>query len=164
MQAPKIDAFEFCRQKERRDGRFKLADMSRLAAECTDAEGELQWQLAGATNQFGHPTIEMQVSGEVRLRCQRCMQALPFTIGSKSVLVLGRSEQEADDIEALLDDEAVDVIVGEHSMSVLDLIEDEALLALPPSPRHEQCPDGDVAEVEKQQSKVSPFAVLKKLQ
>jgi uncharacterized protein len=41
------------------------------------------------------------------------------------------------------------------------LVEDEALLALPLSPRHEKCP-GDVptSGVEKAES---PFAVLKKL-
>jgi uncharacterized protein len=41
------------------------------------------------------------------------------------------------------------------------LVEDEALLALPLSPRHEQCP-GDVPTSGKEKAE-SPFAVLKKL-
>jgi uncharacterized protein len=41
------------------------------------------------------------------------------------------------------------------------LVEDEALLSLPLSPRHEVCPEGSEAAVSSKLE--SPFAILKKL-
>ena len=93
------------------------------------------------------------------------MTAMPFDIASESVLVLAKDDDAADAIEELLDDEAIDVIVGEPEFDVVYLVEDEALLALPVAPKHEVCPGkavepvGSVEAVEK----VSPFAVLKNL-
>jgi len=63
----------------------------------------------------------------------------------------------------LLEDDEVDVIVGSHAFDLLQVIEDEALLALPLSPKHETCPDRDAFERLKEDRKESPFAVLKNL-
>ena len=46
-------------------------------------------------------------------------------------------------------------------MDLLMLVEDEALLSLPLSPRHAVCP-GPVQEVQKEKAE-SPFSVLKNL-
>ena len=48
-------------------------------------------------------------------------------------------------------------------MQVMELVEDEALLALPLSPRHEACPDKAAIEVLDEVKKPSPFAVLKNI-
>ena len=78
------------------------------------------------------------------------------------MLILAKDETEADKIEEMLGDEDIDVIVGSREMNVFDLVEDEALLALPLSPRHEVCPDASKLEGLKAE-KPSPFAVLKDL-
>jgi uncharacterized protein len=46
-------------------------------------------------------------------------------------------------------------------MDLLALVEDEALLSLPLSPRHEVCPEGSEVVVDSKLE--SPFAILKKL-
>ena len=86
---------------------------------------------------------------------------MPHAMASESTLLLAKDEADADEIEARVDDERLDVIVGSTSQDLMVLVEDEALLALPLSPRHAECP-GDVPSslVEKAES---PFAVLKKL-
>jgi uncharacterized protein len=80
---------------------------------------------------------------------------------SSTVLMLGKDDEHADEIEEVLADESIDVIVGSRSCDIRDLIEDEALLALPQVPKHDVCPDNQLLDVLRNE-KPSPFAVLKK--
>lgn len=159
-----IDAFEFCRLKERREGRLTVAELPRLAEESLDKYGSLSWSLEGGAERHGHPQLELAISGDVRLVCQRCLTPFAFDIDSSSVLVLAPDESSADEIDAQLDDENVEVIVGTHSFDIRQLIEDEALLAIPLSPKHDVCP-GKAPSIDPapEPKKESPFAVLKNL-
>ena len=76
--------------------------------------------------------------------------------------MLGKDDAHADEIEDILDDETIDVIVGSRTMSAADLIEDEALLALPQVPKHRVCPDTALIDSIKTEKKL-PFAGLKDL-
>lgn len=168
MQDFVIDAFAFCRNNEQSSGSLQVAELLRLSEDCANSEGVLEWSLAGGQNQYGHPELTLTVSGAVNLVCQRCLTPFAYEIDSESVLVLAKSEEDADEIEALLEDDEVDVVVGSKSLNVRDLIEDEALLAIPQSPRHAVCPDTSGNSVPKAETapadgskKESPFAVLK---
>ncbi|KIF82675.1 YceD family protein [Noviherbaspirillum autotrophicum] len=163
MNAFVIDAFEFCRLKEGREGEITVADLPRLSEESVDKSGALRWSLKGGNDSRGHPQLTLSISGGVRLMCQRCLTPFGFDIESESVVVLARDEVSADEIEALLADESVDVIVGSRAFNFAELIEDEALLAIPLSPKHEVCPDQAMPVAPKDVGKVSPFAVLKNL-
>ena len=158
-----IDAFDFGRLKEKREGEVPVAEFTRLAQECVDTSGMLRWTLVGGTHESGHPQLVMQVSGTVMLVCQRCLKPFPFSIASESVLVLAHDEAQADQIEAMLDDDSLDVIVGTKALDVADLIEDEALLAIPQAPKHDECPDKATMQVDAAAVKPSPFAVLKNM-
>lgn len=163
MNAFVIDAFEFCRVKERRDGEIELSKLPRLAEESVDKLGVIRWSLQGGNNSHGHPQLILSINGAVSLMCQRCLTPFAFDIDSESTLVLARDEASADEMDALLADEDVEVIVGETEFNVAALIEDEALLAIPVSPKHEACPAGLMPESVTKEEKVSPFAVLKNL-
>lgn len=163
MNAFLIDAIEFCRLNERREGEVAVADLPRLAEESVDKFGSVRWSLAGSRSKQGHPQLALSVSGEVRLLCQRCLVPFEFNIASDSVLVLAPDEGSADEIEAQLSNDAVEVIVGGRDFDVAQLIEDEALLTIPLSPKHDVCPDQLVREGGEKAEKVSPFAVLKNL-
>ncbi len=163
MSASVIDVFEFCRRAEQQSGTFSAGDLPRLKAEAVDDAVVLDWSLQGGTNSYGHPELTMQVTGKVSLICQRCMKPFDFPVESAQVLVLAKSDAQADEIESLLDDESVDVIVGDRSTRIVDLVEDEALLALPSSPRHETCPDQESQTRLEEVRKPSPFDVLKGL-
>lgn len=163
MNAFVIDAFEFCRLKERREGEIAVSDLPRLAEESVNKFGSLRWSLQGGKDSLGHPQLLLSVAGTVQLICQRCLTPFAFDIESESVLVLAGDDASADAIETLLDDEAVEVIVGSKNFSIVELIEDEALLAIPTSPKHDVCPDQLMAGTSKDVEKVSPFAILKNL-
>jgi uncharacterized protein len=137
--------------------------MPRLTAELTDAQGSLHWALQGGSDGKGHPRLTLQVSGPVHLRCQRCLNPFEFAIDSSSVLILAQDEASADALEEQLDDDSVDVVAGSRTMDMAAMIEDEALLALPLSPKHDICPDPSDFAAAKSGKADSPFAVLKNL-
>jgi len=162
MSAFVVDAFEFCRNNGYREGVSPVAEMTRLAADCADTSGEIRWSVQGGTTPQGYPSMTLSVEGRVQLVCQRCLQPFAYDIDSSTMLVLGRDDEEADQIEEILDDESIDVIVGSSCCDLRDLLEDEALLALPQAPKHEVCPDTKLLDSLKSE-KVSPFAGLKNL-
>ncbi|MBB3211480.1 uncharacterized protein FHW67_000728 [Herbaspirillum sp. Sphag1AN] len=162
MTAFVIDAFQFSRLQEQAEGELQVVQLTRLAGETVDRAGTLHWSLKGGVDKLGHPQLLLAISGRVNLVCQRCMAPMPFDIASESVLVLAKDDDAADAIEELLDDEAIDVIIGEPEFDVIYLVEDEALLALPVAPKHDVCP-GKAVEPLVVADKVSPFAVLKNL-
>lgn len=177
MQAFVIDAFTFCQQREQRKGSTKIAEFPRLSVECANGDGVLNWTLQGGVNQLGMPQLTLTVQGQFQLMCQRCLTPFDFDIDSQAELILAKDDDHADEIESMLEDDEVDVVVGSKTFNVMDLIEDEALLAIPQSPKHAVCPDvvgsfngseaaNDVDAVDAASTdvKVSPFAVLKKLQ
>jgi len=139
MSAFVIDAFEFCKNDGHREGSTPLVEMTRLAAESTDKSGDIRWSIQGG-----------------------CLQPMDHEIDSSTMLVLGENDEDADAIEEILDDESIDVIVGSRTCDIRELLEDEALLALPQSPRHDVCPDTGLLDSLKT-DKVSPFAALKNL-
>ena len=162
-----IDAFTFCRNKEHQTGKFNLPQLERLRAECVSDEGELSWTLSGEIDQeiaVGYPLLTLQIEFNVQLKCQRCLTPYHFKSASQSYVVLAKDEESADMLDQSLDVEDnvnVDVIVGSKSFDVMALIEDEALLAIPLSPKHEVCPSKEKLDAFAIAKKDSPFASLK---
>ena len=111
---------------------------------------------------MGFPQMTLSVSGTVQLICQRCLTPFAYHIDASTLLMLGKDDEQADEIEEMLDDETIDVIVGTRTMNLMDLVEDEALLALPHTPKHEVCPDTALLDAAKSEKK-SPFDALKGL-
>lgn len=163
MNAFVIDAFEFCRLKERRHGKVTIADSARLSVECIDKSAVLSWSLEGGVSASGLAQLTLSVSGSVSLLCQRCLTPCAFDIATASVLLLAKDDVHADEIEAMLDNDAIDVIVGSKALDVMALIEDEVLLAMPLSAKHEVCPDAVAMDALNGAKKGSPFDVLKRL-
>jgi len=162
MNAIVIDAFDFCRSNGSQQGVTPVVELTRLAKECADTSGEITWSAVGTTHKLGIPQMTLSVSGTVQLICQRCLQPYAHHLDSSTVLMLGKDDADADEIEERIDDESIDVIVGSRSMELMYLVEDEALLALPQSPRHDVCPDSSLLDKAKSE-KISPFDALKGL-
>src|SRR3546814_12630888 len=95
------------------------------------------------------------------LMCQRCMTPFDFVIASESAILLARTDAHADEIEAGLEDDSVDVIVASKTLNLLELIGDEASLEIPLAPKLDICAEHAALAGLKSAKKPSPFAVLK---
>jgi uncharacterized protein len=115
-------------------GTMPIARFSRLAASLKDKAGELAVNLAAGRDGSGAAHLKGHIEGELALECQRCLQGFRWPLRVDLDLRLVESESE----ERRLLHEAEPLLVEDDSLPLHAVIEEEALLALPFSPR---CPD-----------------------
>jgi len=155
---PVIDGFEFASAGAIQQGVWPLKDFQRLRDMLASEAGEVTYRVQGTRDERGRPALQVKVEGTLQLRCQRCLEPLPFEVKVEDLLVLAAtlSEIHAEPADAY----APDRIVAGKEMPLRDLIEDELILALPYAPRHEGCAPGAAAREERGNS---PFASLRGL-
>ncbi len=151
-----IDAFAFARNGDERSAQIPVAQLTRL--DLLSHRGQVAYQAAGFIGERHRAFIKLDVTGQLVLRCERCLQALEWPLEVHSLLWLARTDEEAD--RAPVDEDEYDPVVGSEHFDLDALIEDEILLNLPLPPKHEHCPEPlsspkNVAD--------SPFAALKAL-
>lgn len=153
-----INSLEFAREKRRAAGSFPVSSLSRLADMLIEDGSSLPWRVTGECDADHKPYLVIEVAGELQLKCQRCLGALAYGLEVKSRLQLvpdGAAWPDED-----LEDDRVDPIAASDSQSLLALVEDEVLLALPIAPRHQSC---SLPGYDDGSPVASPFADLAKL-
>jgi len=132
-----VDPWRFCRDAQAWETRSEVAAFPRLAHEFT--QGTLFCRVVGRVDQRGSLSLQLAVSGEVQLTCQRCLGSMPYTVDVERTLYLARNEAEMERLDALPDSDAIQA--GE-TLSLVDLVEDEVLLSLPLATMHAEgeCP------------------------
>lgn len=152
-----INNIEFARKALEIHDTITISHLGRLTEFVASAEGELQYNLRGWVGAEGEPEMGLEVRGVLQLICQRCLEQMPFDldVGIHYVIVADESlipQEEGDR----------DYLVADDRMNVVELIEDEVLLALPLAPRH---PEGAcmAAGISRQAEKQNPFSVLNSL-
>lgn len=139
-----IDSLKFAADEGCITGKLALSDLPRLADELIDTTGWLACELTGnrETGESGKSGLHLQVTGRLGLRCQRCLAEVDFECVIDRRLLLmpsgnGLAGDEWPEDELAADD--YDAIPASREMSVLELVEEEVLLALPIVPRHADC-------------------------
>lgn len=155
---PLIDGFEFATAGARQQGRWPVRELPRLRDMLASDAGEIAYELEGTRDERGRPGLRLSLQGMLQLRCQRCLEPMPFEVGADEVLVLAASQAEIDAEPP--DAHAPDRVLAGKEMSVRDLIEDQLILELPYAPRHEGCAPGAGPRAE---DRISPFAGLRGL-
>jgi uncharacterized protein len=141
MSAPRIDTADFTRRGERAHGRLALPALARLASMLEPGDAELGWRLEGRSllrpDGSRQGFLQLRLEGRVPMRCVRCLEPVEVAldVSRDYRLVSSEAQAEAED----LDDEAFDLLVGGRGFDVAGLVEDEAIMALPPAPRHDDC-------------------------
>lgn len=156
-----VDSQKFAADEDCIAGRLALSQLPRLADVLMNREGWLDCTLAGQRETDATGTklwLHLQVSGKLGLCCQRCMEEVGFDCVIDSRLLLMPPGEEWPEEE--LESDAYDAIPASREMSVLALVEEEVLLALPAVPRHAECrPPAGAGEAE-EEGRPSPFAAL----
>lgn len=153
-------------------GEARLAQFERVMAESQGLGGDalVQFEVRGMLrpDASGAESVWLHVGAQVAvpLTCQRCLGpvAAPLVFARDYRFVATEAEAEAQD-EASEED----VLASSKDFNLLELIEDELLMELPPVPKHEECPvpvqfqavDADFGD--EPVEKPNPFAVLGQL-
>lgn len=155
---PVIDGFEFASAGATQQGTWPLGDFPRLRDILATDGGEVAYEISGVRDERGRPGLRLKVRGSLRLRCQRCLESMPFEVQTDETLVLAATLDEIHAEPA--DAHAADRVVAGKEMALRELVEDELILAVPYAPRHESCTAAGTAHGAE---KVSPFAGLRGL-
>ena len=140
----RLDVKAFARDAAQLSGQAPLSEWERLSEESQPglqppavrwhAQGELRVQ-TGAPDQVW---LHLQAQAHLPLICQRCLGPVlvPVEVDRSFRFV-------ADEATAMaLDDEAQeDLLVLSREFNLLELVEDEVILAMPLVPFHEVCPE-----------------------
>ena len=142
-------------QGRRLRGLMRLTNMTRLAEWIETRDGSVAVEAAFFDTEKGLHRARGEVSGTLTVRCQRCMEPmeLPVRSGLKLQFV-----EEASQIEPEGDYAIVRMTRGPTSL--LEVIEDELILALPMAPMH---PEGRCGATVTTHSSKSPLAEASEL-
>ena len=153
-----IDSLAFGREGAALQGEVPLASLTRLLDFLADSTGCVRYQVEGSVGSRNRSQLLVHVDGVVQLCCQRCLEPLRYPLALRSLLEF--TDGESDLTQEELEDDSRDFLPAEKELDLVQLIEDEILLALPTVPRHEDCvlPSGA-----QQSAEESPFAILASL-
>ena len=149
------DAFAFARDGRVLKGTLAVEELDRLHDLLAEISGEVSFQLTGYKGDSGEFMLHLEVSGVIPLACQRCLEAIPFDLDVDSLLELVPAGAELSQDE--LEDDTRDFLPVERELDVVEVVEDEILLALPVAPRHEKCGLPGAADAGE---RINPFAKL----
>jgi uncharacterized protein len=131
LQVVEVDPWRFCRDAQSWEIQSDVTAFPRLAHEFT--QGALFCRVVGRVDQRGSLSLQVSISGEVGLTCQRCLGSMPYAVEVERTLYLARNEAELERLDAMPDSDAIQA--GER-LSLVELVEDEVLLSLPLAPMH----------------------------
>ena len=164
-----LDVRAFSRDGATLSGQAPLAQWERLSAESEDGlvSPPVKWQARGeAVPEVGAQDqvwLHLQVNAVLPLLCQRCLSPLLTAVDVDRSFRFVADEATA---MALDDEEEEDLLVTSREFNLIDLVEDEVILAMPLVPLHEACPEPLHMSVEdpqfeqEEEKRPHPFAAL----
>ncbi len=118
------------------------------------AQGEQRPVAGGAPETW----LTLQASTRVTLSCQRCLQPMTQDLQIDRRFRFVQTEEEAARLDEEIED---DVLAAARWFDLMELLEDELILALPLVPRHANCPQPlPLPEEPAEEAQPNPFAAL----
>ncbi|HET8870958.1 MAG TPA: YceD family protein [Aquabacterium sp.] len=142
----KLDVGAFIDSGEVLEGHVAVSDLKRLA-EGLFAEADLHsvapadWRVQGrlVPQRVGKPQrwLDIEVRGTFPWECQRCLHSVDLPIEVARSIRFVDDEAAAATLDADSED---DVLAVSRTFDLLELLEDELIMAQPLVPRHDRCP------------------------
>ncbi|QSA97387.1 YceD family protein [Methylococcus sp. EFPC2] len=158
-----VDPTVMAEKQRRFSGALPFARMARLVDAVANRDGSAAFEL-GFAKEGRHVTVTGRVRAELALICQCCLAPMSVNVDVAVSLAVARTVDEAN----LLPERYEALMLEDDKVSLVELVEDELLLAVPSVPQHESC----VSAIQKAQepepappveARKNPFAVLAEL-
>jgi uncharacterized protein len=104
--------------------------------------GDVHLNLVFGIGESGNTTVNGSASAEVQLVCQKCLKQFGYPLGCRVALQIVTDESRLARQEDEIGIVDLDTIVHDDKLiAIVDLVEDDLILAVPMVPRHEnECP------------------------
>jgi len=150
------------------EGEVAVSALSALCESLYDNKGVARATLSFSVDDERRLRIQGQVSAEVNVVCQRCLNPMSIQLDDQVDLVMVSSEEQAKQLPAALDPW---ICTEDQTLVPADIVEEQLILAMPIVTMHDNCIDlakgfGSAAEAAGDSSdspvavRNNPFAVL----
>ena len=142
----KLDMGAFLESGEALSGDLPVTELSRLAQGlCPDFDlsslPSVIWSAQGrlVPQRMSPPQmwLDLEARAELAFECQRCLQPVTDTVSIRRSIRFAKDEAEAAALDADSDE---DVLALSRVFDLVELVEDELIMAQPIVPRHGVCP------------------------
>lgn len=142
----RLDVQAFIEEQASLSGQVAVAELARLASGLApdarvDALPPVAWSAHGrlVPQRVGQPELwlDLQAQAELEWECQRCLHGVRLPLTLSRHIRFAKNEEQAAELDAESDD---DVLALTRQFNLLELLEDELIMAQPIVPRHETCP------------------------
>ncbi len=131
------DVWELARCGGEVTGHLPLQQATRLAEALVDTDGQLNYRLTGYIDARNRAAATLQLDGVLRARCDRCAGPVEMHIAEQAAFYFVDDEEQLARLP--IDEAPEEPLLGSRRFDVAALVEDQAILALPISPRHDAC-------------------------
>jgi uncharacterized protein len=131
----RVDPYRLCETGREFAGKVPISTLTRLASMLLVADGALSYRVRFFRDEAKRTRVSGNVSAELTMQCQRCLESLPVILDHEFSLQLVPSEGTAERVVGQLDPL---LIAPGEPLDVFAMLEDEAMLALPLVPRHRE--------------------------
>ncbi len=140
-------------------GSLPLVKMERIKESLCDSHGEVYIHWSFFQDDQRRSVIQGKIHTQLLLQCQRCLQPMTYQIDAPVALMIVSNGTEPDDLQ--IEYEMLELT--DTSISLLTLVEDELILALPLVVMHEHCPNNKFVNASSEDLTYNPFHILTKL-
>jgi uncharacterized protein len=155
-----VDLVDLARDGGSVEGELDAAGLPRLSTMLTAPMGRIRYRLQGRIDEQGRPGIGLQLEGRLGLTCDLCGGRLDWSLDESSGYFFVDDETQVGALPITA--EGDEPLVASRRFDVQDLVEEQAILALPISPRHAEC-EQRVRAAQPEQGTTRPFSVLASL-
>ena len=157
----RIDPLRLAKQGARLHGRVELSRLARLQLFLAGCEGHVEVRLEFNVDEQCIANLEGRLSAELEIECQRCLGKMKHPLQSDVCLGVIESPERA----RQLPDKYDPLLFKGEPLSLVELIEDELILALPQVAMHpaNHCAAARPVVRGEAHTEDHPFAVLAKL-
>jgi len=155
-----LKLFKFAKKNLTVVDEFNVGDLPRINEIARNNSGKIKVNYSFYVENDTIPCIDGEISLNIYLTCQRCLEALPLSLDLNFNLAFVKNENQAEELSKYLEI----YLFEDNELSLIDLISDEILLSIPMVPKHNlDCLSSFKENINYEQGKKNPFAVLKNI-
>jgi len=129
-----VELQRFCDQSRTLETESVPTQLPRLLESVADSQGRVSMRVRGFIDARGRPSLDFSAEAALGVLCTRCLRPMPVVVEVQQTLAFDNAE-----IDDELDLDTVETLPMVQHLDLVELLEEELLLALPMLPKHDAC-------------------------
>lgn len=136
-----INNLIFAKEQKTLSGTIDISEFKRVGhSDLGELSGEISYTLTGEMGAKNRAVLKLILYGKIRTLCQICLNPIELNISCDQDAIIFKDEMQLEqELSETHDTDVIDGIIADKNFNVLDFIEDEVIMLLPVSPKHETC-------------------------